>query len=63
VQLSAFITGWMNTQQFDVGFSMPPVERPGLEIESFDAAPGFCALRMVDDFTRECLPRKRQPTA
>jgi DNA-binding transcriptional LysR family regulator len=44
VQRSDSIADWMRTHQFDLGFAMLPVEHPGLEFETFDAAPGVCVL-------------------
>lgn len=44
VQRSETIASWITTQQFDLGFAMLPLERPGVRTELFDAAHGVCVL-------------------
>jgi DNA-binding transcriptional LysR family regulator len=44
VQRSETIASWVSTQQFDVGFAMIPMEKPGVEIALFDPAIGVCVM-------------------
>ncbi|MGO4736462.1 LysR substrate-binding domain-containing protein [Bosea sp. 2KB_26] len=43
-QRSESIASWVSTQQFDVGFAMLPMDKPGVEIELFDPAIGVCVM-------------------
>ncbi len=45
VQRSETIASWVSTRQFDIGFAMLPMEKPGVEIELFDPAHGVCVMR------------------
>lgn len=45
VQRSESIASWVSTRQFDIGFAMLPMEKPGVEIELFDPANGVCVMR------------------
>jgi DNA-binding transcriptional LysR family regulator len=53
VQRSEAIADWMVTQHFDIGFAMLPGDRPGLEVELFDPAPGICVLPRDHALTRK----------
>lgn len=44
VQRSETIASWVSTRQFDIGFAMLPMEKPGVEIELFDPAIGVCVM-------------------
>ncbi len=44
VQRSETIASWVSTRQFDIGFAMLPMEKPGVDIELFDPAIGVCVM-------------------
>lgn len=45
VQRSETIASWVSTRQFDIGFAMLPMDKPGVQIELFHPAPGVCVMR------------------
>lgn len=44
VQRSEAIAGWSSIEQFDVGFSMLPIHRHGVETTLFDEPPAVCVM-------------------
>lgn len=44
VQRSEAIAGWSAIESFDVGFSMLPIHRSGLNIQTFLSAPAVCLM-------------------
>ncbi|MDH2329193.1 LysR substrate-binding domain-containing protein [Cereibacter sp. SYSU M97828] len=45
VQRSEAIAGWSSSEYFDVGFSMLPIHRHGVNVETFVRSDGVCLMR------------------
>jgi DNA-binding transcriptional LysR family regulator len=43
-QRSETIAAWLSNEQYDVGFAMIPIEKPGVVVEMFDTAAGVCVM-------------------